>query len=166
MLRSAVLASVAILFLGSHCFGQGAVQAVRGAANNLVEGKDKLTTGPKDPSEKTAPGAIDADASTEFKQTESGLKYRILRASEKRKPKATDTVTVHYKGWLDNEKIFDSSYRRGSTTSFPLNQVIPGWTEGLQLVGEGGMIECTFRTSLPTASAAKVRFQPKPICTS
>ena len=56
-------------------------------------------------------------------------------------PTAKDSVTVHYKGWLDNDTIFDSSYRRDETISFGLNQVIKGWTEGMQLVGTGGMIE-------------------------
>ena len=50
-------------------------------------------------------------------------------------------MTVHYKGWLDDHSIFDSSYRRNETISFGLNQVIAGWTEGMQLIGEGGMIE-------------------------
>jgi FKBP-type peptidyl-prolyl cis-trans isomerase len=56
-------------------------------------------------------------------------------------PKATDNVEVNYHGWLDNAKVFDSSYNRGESISFGLNQVIKGWTEGMQLVGEGGMIE-------------------------
>ncbi len=116
-------------------------EAVRGAADRLAAGQQKLTTGPADPSEKKAPGAIDANASAEFKQTASGLKYRILRASNGKKPTAADQVEVHYKGWLDNEKIFDSSYRRGESIAFPLKAVIPGWTEGMQLIGEGGMIE-------------------------
>lgn len=50
-------------------------------------------------------------------------------------------MTVDYKGWLDGGKAFDSSYDRGEATSFPLNAVIKGWTEGVQLVGTGGMIE-------------------------
>jgi FKBP-type peptidyl-prolyl cis-trans isomerase FkpA len=86
-------------------------------------------------------GPVDKDASREFQTTASGLKYRILRNSEGVRPQATDTVEVHYRGWLDSGRQFDSSYDRGKTTSFPLNGVIPGWTEGLQLVGEGGMIE-------------------------
>lgn len=161
MLRSAVLGSVAILFFGSYCMGQGAVQAVRGAADRLVEGKDKLTTGPEDPSEKTKPGAIDANASPEFKQTDSGLKYRILRASDKRKPQATESVTVHYKGWMDNGKIFDSSYQRGQSISFPLNQVIKGWTEGMQLVGEGGMIELYIPYKLAYGEPGRGPIPPK-----
>lgn len=101
----------------------------------------KLMAGPKDDKEKVAPGAIDKDAKPEFTKTSSGLKYRILRNSKKKKPTASQTVSVHYKGWLDDKTIFDSSYRRGKVSTFPLRAVISGWTEGLQLIGEGGMIE-------------------------
>ena len=87
------------------------------------------------------PGPTDKDAPKEFTATKSGLKYKILRKSEGKKPKATNTVTVNYKGWLDSGKVFDSSYDRGEPFSFPLNRVIAGWTEGMQLVGQGGMIE-------------------------
>jgi FKBP-type peptidyl-prolyl cis-trans isomerase FkpA len=87
------------------------------------------------------PGPDDKDAPKEFSETKSGLKYRILRKSNGKKPTAKDTVTVHYKGWLDDGKEFDSSYKRGEPISFGLGQVIPGWTEGMQLVGEGGKIE-------------------------
>ena len=104
--------------------------------------------GPDDPQEVTPPGAIDADAPSEFQETGSGLKYRILRSSDNAKPAASDSVEVHYKGWLDDETIFDSSYRRGDTISFGLNQVITGWTEGMQLVGEGGMIELEIPSEL------------------
>ncbi|QDU62620.1 putative FKBP-type peptidyl-prolyl cis-trans isomerase [Planctomycetes bacterium Pan216] len=76
-----------------------------------------------------------------FKETESGLKYRLLKESDGKKPTAEDSVTVHYRGWLDDGTEFDSSYKRNEPTSFPLNRVIKGWTEGLQLVGEGGKIE-------------------------
>ncbi|WP_345322681.1 FKBP-type peptidyl-prolyl cis-trans isomerase [Novipirellula rosea] len=86
-------------------------------------------------------GPMDADAELEFIATDSGLKYRILRKSDGVKPTADDTVTVNYRGWLNGGKVFDSSYERGEPTTFPLQNVIAGWTEGLQLVGEGGMIE-------------------------
>jgi len=86
-------------------------------------------------------GKIDPDASKVFQTTKSGLKYRVLRKGTGASPTATDTVKVHYHGWLSNGKVFDSSYNRGETISFPLNRVIKGWTEGMQLVGEGGMIE-------------------------
>ena len=100
-----------------------------------------LTPGPVDSQEKATPGAIDANAIEKFLVTDSGLKYRILRNGDGKKPIASSRVTVHYKGWLDDESIFDSSYRRNETISFGLNQVIKGWTEGMQLVGVGGMIE-------------------------
>jgi FKBP-type peptidyl-prolyl cis-trans isomerase len=87
------------------------------------------------------PGPVDKDAPKEFKTTNSGLKYRIRRKSDGQKPKHSDTVLAHYKGWLDDGKEFDSSYKRGKPTEFPLSGVIAGWTEGLQLVGKGGMIE-------------------------
>jgi FKBP-type peptidyl-prolyl cis-trans isomerase FkpA len=89
----------------------------------------------------TKPGPDDKDAPKEFTKTKSGLMYRILRKSEGRKPTALDTVTVHYRGWLDSGKDFDNSYKGGEPITFPLTKVIPGWTEGLQLVGEGGKIE-------------------------
>ena len=93
-------------------------------------------------------GKTDAEAPKTFMKTPSGLQYRILRASAGAKPKATNKVNVNYHGWLDNGKVFDSSYRRGEPISFPLNRVIPGWTEGMQLVGEGGMIELTIPSNL------------------
>ncbi len=86
-------------------------------------------------------GIIDADAPTAFMETPSGLKYRILRKGTGAAPRPTNTVKVHYHGWLDGGQKFDSSYDRGEMIEFPLNGVIPGWTEGMQLVGKGGMIE-------------------------
>ncbi|NBI12193.1 FKBP-type peptidyl-prolyl cis-trans isomerase [[Haemophilus] felis] len=74
------------------------------------------------------------------KQTESGLLYRIEEAGKGDAIKATDTVTVHYTGKLTDGKIFDSSKERGQPAQFKLNQVIKGWTEGLQLIKKGGKI--------------------------
>ncbi len=89
----------------------------------------------------TEPGPVDKDAPDEFTTTKSGLKYRIRRKSDGDKPKAGNRVKVNYKGWLDNGREFDSSYKRNEPATFPLNRVIEGWTEGIQLVGKGGMIE-------------------------
>lgn len=69
--------------------------------------------------------------------TPSGLQYEVLTAAEGKKPKATDKVKVHYEGTLIDGTVFDSSYRRGEAISFGLNQVIKGWTEGVQLMSVG-----------------------------
>ena len=67
----------------------------------------------------------------------SGLQYEVLREGNGKKPKATDQVKCHYEGTLINGQVFDSSYKRNEPAVFPLNPVIPGWTEGLQLMQEG-----------------------------
>ncbi|WP_027857517.1 FKBP-type peptidyl-prolyl cis-trans isomerase [Marinobacterium jannaschii] len=72
------------------------------------------------------------------KTTDSGLQYQELTAGAGSSPAVTDTVQVHYRGTLVDGTEFDSSYSRGEPVSFPLNGVIPGWTEGLQLMKEGG----------------------------
>ncbi|SFH41126.1 FKBP-type peptidyl-prolyl cis-trans isomerase [Pedobacter insulae] len=72
-----------------------------------------------------------------IKSTESGLQYEVIVPGTGAKPTATDRVTVHYKGTLLSGLEFDSSYKRGEPATFGLNQVISGWTEGVQLMQEG-----------------------------
>ncbi len=85
---------------------------------------------------------LDTNAAKEgVKTTESGIQYRIITEGEGKNPAPTDTVKVNYKGSLISGEEFDSSYKRGEPTEFALNGVIPGWTEGLQLIKEGGKIE-------------------------
>ncbi len=86
---------------------------------------------PEAPADVKAPPA-------EAEKTESGLASRILEKGEgATKPGPTDVVTVHYSGWTTDGKLFDSSVRRGQPAQFPLDRVIPGWTEGVQLMVEG-----------------------------
>ena len=82
------------------------------------------------------------------KKTESGLVYEVLKEGKGATPTATDTVEVHYHGTLTNGEVFDSSVDRGKTISFPLNRVIKGWTEGLQLVKEGGKVRLVIPSNL------------------
>jgi FKBP-type peptidyl-prolyl cis-trans isomerase FklB len=71
------------------------------------------------------------------KTTASGLQYKVIKDGTGKTPKATDEVTTHYRGTLIDGTVFDSSYDRKEPTSFPVNGVIPGWTEALQLMKEG-----------------------------
>ena len=80
--------------------------------------------------------------------TPSGLQYRIIEAGSGKTPGPTDTVTVNYRGTLINGNEFDSSYDKGKPVTFPLNGVIKGWTEGLQLVQEGGKIQLVIPSEL------------------
>lgn len=87
-----------------------------------AEGEDFLAKNAKKPGVVTLP---------------SGLQYQVLREGNGRKPKATDQVKCHYEGMLVDGTLFDSSIQRGEPATFPLNGVIAGWTEGLQLMQEG-----------------------------
>jgi len=98
---------------------------VAGDFDNAVAESDKKMTKAKD----------------DFMETESGLRYNIVEAGDGEQPTAASTVVCHYKGTLADGQEFDSSYKRGEPATFPLNGVIPGWTEGLQLIKEGGKIE-------------------------
>lgn len=80
----------------------------------------------------------DKATADQYAQTATGLKYVIATEGTGKNPKATDNVTVHYVGTLTDGTQFDSSISRGEPTTFPLGAVIPGWTEGLQLMKEGG----------------------------
>lgn len=74
---------------------------------------------------------------SDVNETESGLQYRVIEEGDGPKPEATNQVQVHYEGSLISDEVFDSSYERGEPVTFPLNQVIPGWTEGVQLMSVG-----------------------------
>lgn len=92
-------------------------------------------------------------------KTASGLAYKIITAGSAEKPAPTDVVKVHYKGTLIDGTEFDSSYKRKKPIEFPLNRVIKGWTEGMQLIGKGGKI----RLVIPSELAYKDQGAPPSI---
>ncbi len=91
--------------------------------------------------------------------TASGLQYEVLREGKGAKPKASDAVKVHYAGTLLDGTEFDSSYKRGEPISFPLSNVIPGWTEGVQLMKVGSK----FRFTIPSNLAYGAKGSPPKI---
>src|SRR5213596_3126707 len=110
--------------------------------------KETMTAFKKDmEQEQKAEGDKNASEGTKFleenkkkegvKTTASGLQYKVIKEGTGAQPKASDTVTVNYRGTLINGREFDSSYKRGQPATFPLNGVIKGWTEGLQLMKQG-----------------------------
>ncbi len=93
------------------------------------------------------------------KTTQSGLKYQIIKLGAGVNPKASDSVTVHYSGWLTDGTSFDSSVERGQPATFGLNQVIGGWTEGVQLMQPGAV----YRFEIPSALGYGDRGSPPKI---
>jgi len=115
--------------------------AGKAAAANKVEGEKFLAEN------KTKPGVVTLP---------SGLQYKVVKNGAGPKPKATDTVTVHYEGKLIDGTIFDSSLKRGEPASFPVNGVIAGWTEALQLMPVGS----TWQLYIPSNLACGERPRP------
>ncbi len=97
---------------------------------------------PQENAERSAAWLAKVEKKSGVQKTESGLLYKVNKAGDE-SVKATDdrdVVVVHYKGTTEDGTVFDSSYERGEPAEFPLNHVIPGWTEGMKLVGKGGKI--------------------------
>jgi FKBP-type peptidyl-prolyl cis-trans isomerase len=93
-------------------------------------------------------------------ETASGLQYKIIKEGTGANPKPTDKVKVHYRGTLLDGTEFDSSIKRGEPATFGLNQVIPGWTEGLQLLKEGGKAELYIPSKLGYGPGGSGRIPP------
>src|ERR1017187_33810 len=107
-----------------------------------------------------AGGQADSGQKNDMKTTPSGLKYQVMKQGTGTvSPKPTDTVKVHYHGTLLDGTVFDSSVERGEPISFPLNGVIAGWTEGLQLMKVGDKFKFEIPPNLaygPNSPSAKI----------
>ena len=102
-----------------------------------------------------------AAANNDVKTTASGIKYQVLKKGTGTvSPKATDTVTVHYTGTFMDGKVFDSSVQRGEPASFPLNGVIAGWTEGVQLMKVGDKFRFEIPPNLAYGAAGRPGIPP------
>lgn len=131
------------------------------AAICLLGCKEATDSAADKPASNAAPDrSADTAQKNEMKTTPSGLKYQVLKQGTGTvSPKATDTVNVHYHGTLLDGTVFDSSVERGQPISFPLNGVIAGWTEGLQLMKAGDKFKFEIPPNLaygPNSPSAKI----------
>lgn len=121
-------------------------QAYQAKIQNLYKARMELSS---NKIKEDGKNAIDKFVKEEgAKMTESGLAYKVVTEGKGKKPTAEDMVEVHYQGTLIDGTVFDSSIERGKTVTFPLNRVIKGWTEGLQLINEGGKIKLMIPSDL------------------
>jgi FKBP-type peptidyl-prolyl cis-trans isomerase len=140
---------------------QKALDALQAEMRGKMEAKQKVE-GDKN---KVAGEKYLADnkAKKGVKTTASGLQYEALTEGKGERPKATDTVQVHYSGKLIDGTEFDSSYKRGEPVSFPLNGVIPGWTEGVQLMTVGSKYHFTIPPALAYGENAPPAIGPNQV---
>lgn len=126
-------AQAAIVELQRQLMARQAEQQTKAATKNKTEGDAFLAK------HKAEPGVV---------TTASGLQYKVIKPGEGDSPAATDTVTVHYTGTLIDGTVFDSSLKRNQPATFPVNAVIPGWTEAMQLMKPGARYKLVLPSEL------------------
>jgi len=133
------------------------IQAALDSFNNIIQEEAKASAAQKGKfleENKTKPGV---------QTTASGLQYKVIKEGTGAAPKPTDTVTVHYRGTLVSGTEFDSSYKRGEPATFPVNGVIPGWTEALQLMSIGDKWRITVPPGLAYGAQGKGAIPPNAV---
>ena len=137
-----VIIAISALLLLTACNKQETAETPeeKPAAATEAKPETKAPQMPNKPEPIAAPEDV-AAAPADATKTASGLAYKFLtKGTATEKPTKEDTVEVHYTGWTKDGKMFDSSVARGEKISFPLNRVIPGWTEGVQLMSVGDKV--------------------------
>lgn len=157
MYRCATRIAFACLFSGIVAGCESAARVGTSAGSESGSSSDTGSTEASASTEATnfikQPGPQDPDAPTEYTTTESGLKYRVLRKSDGKKPTVGSRVSINYRGWLDDGTTFDTNYHRypltfGVAGEGEKRDVIEGMNEGIMYVAEGGMIELEIPSDL------------------
>jgi FKBP-type peptidyl-prolyl cis-trans isomerase len=132
------LFAIFALVLMSACASMPGVMSAEERAE-----KEKIMAEQKRAEERAQSVSLFTGGDANYVTTASGLRYRVLKKGADAGPlsKATDTVSVHYEGWLIDGEVFDSSYARGEPAEFPVNRLIPAWTEALQMMRPGDQWE-------------------------
>ena len=149
-------------FIGKSQFSEAEVEAFVKAYSVKFQTAEKAKTEASSAGNIAAGQAfLEANSKLEgVVTTDSGLQYEVLTAGEGANPKAEDTVRVHYHGTLVDGTVFDSSVERGQPAEFPLNRVIPGWTEGVQLMKVGSKYRFTIPSELAYGQRATGKIKP------
>jgi FKBP-type peptidyl-prolyl cis-trans isomerase len=142
------------------CFSMAVALLLLGCKESTKTGGEQ-TGGGSSSNAPSAPASAATTPKSDMTTTASGLKYQVLKQGTGTvSPKATDTVTVHYHGTFMDGKVFDSSVQRGQPATFPLNQVIRGWTEGLQLMKVGDKFKFEIPPDLAYGPAGRPQIPP------
>ena len=139
IIKDNILFILIILLLGYVIFTTNNIKTDVGLYNQKIDSIQHTVDSATEVNKKAGEDFLNANKSKPgIQTTASGLQYKITQEGTGAKPDANDKVTVHYHGTTIDGKVFDSSVERGQPATFGLNQVIPGWTEGLQLLKPGG----------------------------
>jgi FKBP-type peptidyl-prolyl cis-trans isomerase FkpA len=160
--RAALLAGFTQTFNGNSQFTDAEVEAMMKAFSAKFQAAEQAKNEAEAASTIAASQAYltENGAKEGVVTTESGLQYEVMVQGDGAKPSATDTVRVHYHGTLIDGTVFDSSVDRGQPAEFPLNRVIAGWTEGVQLMSVGSKFKFTIPSEIAYGARGQGQIKP------